>query len=128
MNVHHVGIAVRDIHAAKKKYELLGYRMEQDMIWDEKRNIRIVFMENGGNRIELIEAADPEQSCAVTGFLAGTKKNVMYHICFETQDIGCEIERLLNARGGEYFWKNRIQRRPVVTGGWHFYILRRRVL
>ncbi len=100
MNVHHVGIAVRDIHAAKKKYELLGYRMEQDMIWDEKRNIRIVFMENGGNRIELIEAADPEQSCAVTGFLAGTKKNVMYHICFETQDIGCEIERLLNARGG----------------------------
>lgn len=128
MKVHHVGIAVRDIHAAIKKYGLLGYRVEQDTVWDEKRNIRIVFMENGENRIELIEAADPGQTCAVKGLLTGTKKNAMYHICFETQDINREIERLLDARGGGYLWKSRIQRRPAVTGEWHFYILRRRGL
>lgn len=105
MKVHHVGIAVRDIHAAIKKYGLLGYRVEQDTVWDEKRNIRIVFMENGENRIELIEAADPGQTCAVKGLLTGTKKNAMYHICFETQDINREIERLLDARGGGTYGK-----------------------
>lgn len=94
MKIHHIGVAVRSIEKAVQKYKILGYQVETNIVWDEKRNINILFMINGEERIELIESADIKKESPVKAFLNGTRKNIMYHICFETDNILNQIEKL----------------------------------
>lgn len=93
MKVHHIGIAVKSITKAVKKYELLGYKVEKEIIWDKQRNINILFMTNGTERIELIETVDISMESPVKNLLY-LKTNMMYHICFETNDIIKQITQL----------------------------------
>jgi len=88
MKIHHVAYAVADIESARKKFEFLGYEVEQPVMQDTDRNIKIEFMKHtqNGLRIELVEP-DGEPN-PVSGYLEKNNgMSVPYHICYETEDL-----------------------------------------
>ena len=54
LRVHHIGYLVKKIEKAKQTFELLGYRTEQDVVYDDIRKIDICFMVMGDCRVELV--------------------------------------------------------------------------
>ena len=53
MKFHHVGILVRDIDKAIQEYSLLGYS-PQSFITDQRRDVKICFLEGDGPLLELV--------------------------------------------------------------------------
>lgn len=94
MKIHHVGIAVKSIQKAKEKYEVLGFKVKKEVVTDQERNINILFMINGEEKIELIEIADNKKKSPITKFLSGACNNKMYHTCFETENLRNQIIHL----------------------------------
>lgn len=83
LKVHHIGYLVKKIEKAKQTFEQLGYRMEQDIIYDDIRKINICFMVMGDCRVELVS---PVSEDSVVAGLIRKYKNSPYHICYETDD------------------------------------------
>lgn len=84
MNIHHLGYAVRDIGKAIPAFEALGFSVSSGVTDDTVRSVRIVFMQNGTERIELI--APLTTPSPVDAILA--KIGAMpYHICYEVDSI-----------------------------------------
>lgn len=79
MQIHHIGYLVSNIAKAKRSFESLGFHEEYPVVFDDYRKINILFMVNGGYRIELIESAD---SNSVVSDLYKRYKNSPYHICY----------------------------------------------
>ena len=95
MRVHHVGYAVKDIEKSMAAFERLGYECGK-VVEDDIRQVKIVFLQNGSERVELVAPngdADP-----VAGVL---KKNgaMPYHICYEVDDLEDAIADLKAQRG-----------------------------
>lgn len=88
MKVHHVGYAVADIAKAISVFEKLGYIVKKDMVEDELRKIKIVFMKNNEECIELV--APNGEANPVEGVLS-KNGSTPYHICYETTDMAEEI-------------------------------------
>ena len=84
MKVHHIGYAVKDIDKASAAFQLLGFKFLSGVTYDDERKVRIAFMINGNEVIELIEP-DGDNS-AVESVL---KKNgpTPYHICYEVDSL-----------------------------------------
>lgn len=91
--IEHIGIAVKDINASNALFEkLLGippYKEEEVA----SEGVRTSFFMNGPNKIELLEATNPESPIAK--FLE-KKGEGIHHIAFDVEDITAEIERLKN--------------------------------
>lgn len=89
--IEHIGIAVKDIEVSNLLFEkLLGvphYKME-DVLTE---GVRTSFFQSGPNKIELLEAIDPDSSIAK--FLV-IKGEGVHHIAFAVADIVAEIKRL----------------------------------
>ena len=83
MKVHHVGYAVKKLEKAAEVFKALGY-LPGEITEDELRHIRIMFMENGHERVELI--APNGESSPVDGVLKNSGPTP-YHICYEVNDI-----------------------------------------
>lgn len=111
MKMHHIGICVKNIEKAQKKYEDLGYRIaskekvgNQSVQDDYERNIRILFMENGIDdvMVELIQLLDESKPSAVDFINKGKAGNysdaIPYHICYEVEDIDLATEELRKKR------------------------------
>lgn len=95
MRVHHIGYAVRSIEKAMEGFRALGYVEEGKPVFDKGRNVSILFMTNGGCRIELVEAGNPAVSSPVDSWLKNQKGGSQpYHLCYGVPDIGLGIERL----------------------------------
>lgn len=90
MRIDHIGYAVKNIDKAKKSMEALGYRFEET-IEDKDRNIYISFGELDSYRVELV--APMEGGSPVDIYLSKTGP-VPYHICYKSNDIEADIERL----------------------------------
>ena len=91
--IEHVGIAVINLEEASILYEkLLGapaYKEEEV----PSEGVKTAFFMSGTNKIELLEASNPESPIAK--FI--TKKGEgIHHIAFDVDDIVAEIERLKN--------------------------------
>lgn len=84
MRVHHVGYAVKDIEKAIAAFEALGYNKTSDITDDVGRGVKIVFVRNEHEMVELI--APNAENSAVDSVL---KKNgpFPYHICYEAEDL-----------------------------------------
>jgi len=95
MTIHHIGYLVKKLERARKAFEALGYGVEQETVRDEYRKVDILFLKNGGYRVELVSPYDA--SSVVAGLLTRTG-NSPYHVCYEVSDIDAEIERLRNER------------------------------
>lgn len=91
MKIHHIGYAVNDIDKAIEEFIKLGYTKKTDKTTDEKRNVIIAFVSNGGYSVELIAPLNDKSPIANI-----LKKNgcTPYHICYETDDIESEIKNL----------------------------------
>lgn len=89
--IEHIGIAVKDIAASNLLFEkILGqppYKEEEVA----SEGVKTSFFMNGPNKIELLEATNPESPIAK--FLE-KKGEGIHHIAFDVEDIVVEIDRL----------------------------------
>lgn len=91
IRVEHIGIAVKNSEASKQLFEkLLGepsYKSEAV----ESEGVLTSFFKVGENKVELLEATNPES--AIAKFIE-KKGEGIHHIAFEVEDIYKEMERL----------------------------------
>ena len=89
--IEHIGIAVKDIAASNTLFEqLLGqppYKEEEVA----SEGVKTSFFMNGPNKIELLEAINPESPIAK---FIEKKGEGIHHIAFDVEDIVVEIDRL----------------------------------
>jgi methylmalonyl-CoA/ethylmalonyl-CoA epimerase len=89
--IEHIGIAVKNLDDANVLFEkLLGipaYKQEEVV----SEGVKTSFFMNGPNKIELLEATNPESPIAK--FLE-KKGEGIHHIAFDVKDIVSEIARL----------------------------------
>ncbi len=84
LTVHHIGYLVKKMDKAKQAFENLGYRLEQDTVYDGIRKADICFLVKDGYRVELV---CPVSEDSVVAGLLKRYKNCPYHICYETPDF-----------------------------------------
>ena len=94
MKIDHIGYAVKNIDKAKKQMEVLGFCFEET-IADTDRNIYIAFGEMNGYRVELV--APIGEDSPVDALLEKTGPTP-YHICYKSNEIEADIERLQKNR------------------------------
>lgn len=89
--IEHIGIAVKDLEASNSLFAaLLGappYKFETV----ESEGVTTSFFRNGPNKIELLEATNPDSPIAK---FIEKKGEGIHHIAFEVTDINAEINRL----------------------------------
>ncbi|OIQ27228.1 MAG: methylmalonyl-CoA epimerase [Bacteroidetes bacterium MedPE-SWsnd-G2] len=89
--IEHIGIAVKDIQASNALFaDLFGeesYKMETV----ESEGVSTSFFQVGPNKIELLEATNPDSPIAK---FIEKKGEGIHHIAFEVDDIEAEIARL----------------------------------
>ena len=89
--IEHIGIAVKDIEAANKVYELLlgaaHYKTERV----ESEGVATSFFRCGDSKIELLEATNDESPIAK---FIEKKGEGIHHIAFAVTDIKAEVKRL----------------------------------
>jgi methylmalonyl-CoA/ethylmalonyl-CoA epimerase len=89
--IEHIGIAVNDLESASIIYgKLFGepaYKQEEVA----SEGVKTAFFRCGPNKIELLEATNPESPIAK--FIA-KKGEGIHHIAFDVEDIMAEIARL----------------------------------
>ena len=91
--IEHIGIAVNSLQNAGEIYQKLLntgiYKIEEV----QSEGVKTAFLMNGPNKIELLEATNPDSPIAK--FIA-KKGEGLHHIAFEVDDIRAEMERLKN--------------------------------
>ncbi len=89
--IEHIGIAVSNIEESKIIYEKLfgapSYKQEEVV----SEGVKTAFFSIGPNKIELLEATNPESPIAK--FIA-KKGEGIHHVAFDVEDILLEIARL----------------------------------
>lgn len=89
--IEHIGIAVKDLKSSNLLFsKLLGkehYKIEEV----ESEGVKTSFFESGPNKIELLEATNPDSPIAK---FIEKKGEGVHHIAFSVDDITKEIERL----------------------------------
>ena len=89
--IEHIGIAVKDIEASNKIFaDVLGvqpYKSEEV----ESEGVFTSFFQVGPNKIELLEATNPDSPIAK---FIDKKGEGIHHIAFDVADIISEMERL----------------------------------
>lgn len=95
MKIHHIGYLVKNIEKAIDVLLSLGYVCESEICFDQSRGIDIVFMVNGGYRIELVS---PKTDTSVVADTLKKIGNSPYHICYYTHDIQASVLELKKQR------------------------------
>jgi len=89
--IEHIGIAVKDLEKSNKLFEQLfglpHYKIEEVA----SEGVKTSFFEAGPNKIELLEATNPESPIAK---FIDKKGEGIHHIAFAVDDINKEIKRL----------------------------------
>jgi methylmalonyl-CoA/ethylmalonyl-CoA epimerase len=89
--IEHIGIAVKDIEASNQLFTaLLGEPPYKSEVV-ESEGVTTSFFQVGPNKIELLEATNPESPIAK--FIEKRGEGI-HHIAIEVDDIAAEIERL----------------------------------
>lgn len=91
MRVHHIGYLVKKIEKAERELSELGYLCEAPVVYDEIRRVDISFWKNGETRIELVS---PKSQDSVVYELLKSCKNMPYHICYLSENIEQDVEKL----------------------------------
>ena len=89
--IEHIGIAVKDLEESNKIFaSLFGashYKTEEV----KSEGVKTSFFKSGPNKIELLEATNPESPIAK---FIDKKGEGIHHIAFAVNDIQSEIKRL----------------------------------
>ena len=87
--IHHIGIVVRSVDEAYGFYrDTLGLPVHKEAIIQDQ-GVRAALLTIGESEIELLEPIAPDTG--VARFLA-QKGEGLHHLCFQTDDIGKELE------------------------------------
>jgi methylmalonyl-CoA/ethylmalonyl-CoA epimerase len=98
LGIHHVGIAVSDLEAARARYErLYGARVEARERVDEQGVEALALILGEGGRVELL--APLGEDTPVGRFLARRGEG-MHHLAYAVDDLGAEL-RALAGEGAE---------------------------
>jgi len=88
--IDHIGIAVSNLSAAIKTYELLGFKIEhREEVTD--MNVRVAFLPIGDTRFELLE---PFSKDSVVAKFIEKRGEGIHHICIEVKDIQKALQDL----------------------------------
>lgn len=89
--IEHIGIAVKDLEVSNEIFAKLfgapAYKSEEVA----SEGVKTSFFMNGPNKIELLEATNPESPIAK---FIEKKGEGIHHIAFDVEDIESEIARL----------------------------------
>jgi methylmalonyl-CoA/ethylmalonyl-CoA epimerase len=89
--IEHIGIAVKDLEISNPIFEKLfgapPYKSEEVA----SEGVKTSFFQSGPNKIELLEATNPESPIAK---FIEKKGEGIHHIAFDVEDIESEIKRL----------------------------------
>lgn len=94
MKVHHIGYAVKNLEQSIGVFEALGYTVGE-ITADAGRNIRIVFLQNGSECVELV-APDGDET-PVDSVLKSVGPTP-YHICYEVPNLEEALNELQKSR------------------------------
>ena len=97
MELHHLGFCVRDnLQESIEEWEYLGYEKMVEIGRHPTKNMDIVFMKNGGYRIEMMSPSDPTKDSPVAQPLKATKAQIMnYHCGYSTDDTAKSMRWLM---------------------------------
>lgn len=91
--IEHIGIAVKDLEKSNQLFAALfgepHYKIEEVL----SEGVKTSFFKSGPNKIELLEATNPNS--AIAKFI-DKKGEGIHHIAFAVDDIQSEIKRLKN--------------------------------
>ena len=91
--LNHVAIAVPDLEVAAARYrDALGADVSDPQSLPE-HGVRVVFVELGNTKVELLEPLGDESPIAA--FLTKNPAGGMHHVCYEVDDIATARDRLL---------------------------------
>ena len=91
VQIEHLGIAVKDITAGNALYtKLLGVPPYKEEVV-ESEGVRTSFFKAGPNKIELLEAMNPESPIAK--FIEKRGEGI-HHVAYAVEDITAEMDRL----------------------------------
>ncbi len=89
--IHHIGIAVHDLDKALRFYrDTLGLHVHASATVEEQ-GVKAALLTIGQSEIELLEPLSPESP---VGRFLERKGEGLHHICFQTPDVGSELEGL----------------------------------
>ena len=96
MKLHHIGYVTDNLEKKSKSLcSLLGLECKNDIVIDRKQDVRILFLDTGGDaQLELIEPLSPDSP--VQRHLK--KGGGLYHLCFEVEDLETTLETLQKNR------------------------------
>jgi methylmalonyl-CoA/ethylmalonyl-CoA epimerase len=89
--IEHIGIAVRDMQAAKTIYEALLNTPVYKTETVDSEHVTTAFLQAGPNKIELLEATADDS--AIAKFIENIGEGI-HHIAFAVDDIVAEMQRL----------------------------------
>lgn len=91
--IEHIGIAVKDLKISNDIFATLFGTPHYKMETVESEGVNTSFFKTGPNKIELLEATNPESPIAK---FIEKKGEGIHHIAFAVENIEDEIERLTN--------------------------------
>lgn len=89
--IEHLGIAVKDLKIANTVYAKLFNQEPYKLEVVESEGVSTSFFKVGDNKIELLEATNPNN--AIAKFIE-KKGEGIHHVAFDVDDIYAEMERL----------------------------------
>ncbi|TXB63862.1 methylmalonyl-CoA epimerase [Vicingus serpentipes] len=89
--IEHLGIAVKDLQKANEIYSKLFNQEPYKTEIVESEGVSTSFFKVGENKIELLEATNPDS--AIAKFI-DKKGEGIHHVAFDVEDIYAEMERL----------------------------------
>ena len=94
MTPHHIGYLVKNTEKAGREFTLLGFEQTLERIYDVYRDVNICFYKNNSLCVELVS---PVSDSSVVAGLMKMHKIGPYHICFVSDDLDSDIERLTSS-------------------------------
>lgn len=91
LKIEHIGIAVKNLEESNRLFAKLFGKPPYKTETVESEKVSTSFFKTGENKIELLEAQNPES--AIARFI-DKKGEGIHHIAFEVEDIEKETERL----------------------------------
>lgn len=92
--IEHIGIAVKDLEVSNKIFAALFGTVHYKEEEVSSEGVKTSFFKSGPNKIELLQALNPESPIAK---FIDKKGEGVHHIAFAVADIKAEIERLKTA-------------------------------
>ena len=90
MKFHHIGYLVNNFNSAIKDFKKCNYKKKKSIIIDDNLKVKIQFLVNGNNLIELVKPH--KNNIGLLSLLK--KKNYAYHFAYKVKNLDKTLVRL----------------------------------